>query len=147
MAQLQFYKEKTAPVQKFPFWPLATWPLWPILQFYRNMHIPPTKSKSGQGGSTTVLQGKDSSCSKISILATGHLGHFGQFYNSTGICTDPLLRQNLARVAQLQFYKEKTAPVQQFRFWPLATWPLWPILQFYRNMHIPPTKSKSGQGG
>ena len=48
---------------------LGHWPLWPILQFYMNMHIPPKKRKSSQGDSTTVLQGKNSSCPNFQILA------------------------------------------------------------------------------
>ena len=41
-----------------------------------------------------------------------------QFYRK---CTNPLLRQNLAKVDKLQFYKKKPAPGQKYRFWLLAT--------------------------
>jgi hypothetical protein len=127
------------------------------------MHIPPSKTKSGQAGSTTILQckrqllsknldfghwplghlatlanstilqeyaltplkrenltmvaqlqfykKKNSLCPKKLSLATGHFGHFGQFYISTGICTYPPRRENLASEAHIQFYKEKTTSV------------------------------------
>ena len=96
----------------------------------------------------------------------------------------PLLKPNLAKVGKLQFYMQKTAPGQKFRFWSLSTsanstilqgfahtpykenqtkegklqfykektalsqnfefgqWSRWPILQFYKNLHIPLLKSK-----
>ena len=82
------------------------------------MHIPHKKRKSGQGGSTTVLQEKNSFCPQFLILSTGH---FGQFYNSTGICIYPLNRENPTRVAKLQFYKEKKASLKKIGFWPLDT--------------------------
>ena len=134
VGKLQFYKEKTTPVQKFQVYPLAAWPFWPILQFYMKMHTP-LLNQIWQKWLNYSSTEKRQLLFKIFDFGDWPLGHFGQFYHSTGICTYPLTenltKKDLAKVAKLQFYKQKTAPIQKFRVWPLGHFG-----QFYNSTGI-----------
>ena len=66
-----------------------------------------------------------------------HFGPNGQFYNSTGICTYPHLDTIWPNYSSTRL---KQLLVKNFNFGLQPLWPKWPILQFYRNMHIPPLR-------